>query len=162
MPETQPYKSYQAHIHGGYHITLFPETKFSEHYSIVDVMKTFKVSNVPWTLPQNAKLKINYTHYDSIWIKDYTLSKLMDHLQQSPGDWDPLTRWEPLHLTLSDRNIRDLPVLDAETLYETFSNEKNWYVQLVERIPKVSNPKTKLDYEYRWIKNQRTRLYLVL
>ncbi len=160
VPEAQPIKSSQAYIHGGYHITLFPETELPSDYNILAAMHTFKISKIPWTLPKNAKLILNKNNYDSIWLKNKTLSQLMDHLQNPTGVWNPETRWEPLHLTLSDHSDYDKQLkLNVQNLYEIFNNESSWYVQLVERIPKGDNPKNKLDYEYRWLKNQRIRLY---
>ena len=126
-------------------------------------MKTFEISNVPWRLPNSAKLILKTYDVFNIRFKDKTLYKLLDHLQKPTGVWDPDSRWEPLHLTLGDNNKYDQEIiLKMQSLYEIFNKESSWYVQLVERIPKVDNPKNKLDYEYRWLQNQRTRLYTTI
>ncbi len=159
VPATQPKMSLQAKTHGGFHITLFPETILPADYSILDAMKTFQTTDIPWKMPVNTQPIENNKLYFMYIDEDTTITKLLDHLQKPSGVWYPENRWEPTHLTLGNNTGPEAFI--ANEIYQLFLKETVWYVQLVERIPKISNPVFKTDYTYLWLEDQRTRLYKV-
>lgn len=160
VPKTQPEPSSQAEIYGGYHITLFPEQEIPEDFDVKKMMKTFPMSGKRWKLPGDSKLIGLKRGLNMIDIESNTLSRLMDHFQEPNGPFDPETRWEPLHVTLGERYIKE-PV-NARDLYEIFMNETEWFVQLVERKPLIDNTvKDPSKYSWTWLTDQRVPLYSV-
>jgi hypothetical protein len=49
--------------------------------------------------------------------------------------------------------------VDKDELIRIFSEEKEWYIQLVKKIPKVDKPRKPKDYDWFWDPNQRVILY---
>ena len=96
---------------------------------------------------------------NQVYFKDSTLSRLLEWVSgpTRKGVWNEENKWDPFHMTLGSYEFPE-PV-DKDDLINIFTNEKEWFIQLVKKIPKVANPKRPKDYDWFWDPNQRVILY---
>lgn len=146
--ENQPDAGPVVAAYGGYHATLFSEHVLRANYSLVDALKTFEMTDEPWRLPDGTIS--NVANYFS--FKSNTVSRLMSHLVAPSGPWDPNKQSSALHIQFDQGDIVD----------DILKGDQRWFVQLVERIPRGTNPRMKKDYIYRWLPDQRVQLFTLM
>src|SRR4029079_6678407 len=106
VPEIQPPLTREAKKYGGAHCTLFPSQYMPSNYSIVEVMKNFRMSNTPWNLMlPGITTKIKEAKSKNLLIMmiygAQTITTLKNFLQTATGgSWK--NPWGSFHLTLGN------------------------------------------------------------
>eukprot|EP00049_Salpingoeca_infusionum_P004107 m.74897 g.74897 ORF g.74897 m.74897 type:complete len:179 (+) comp12419_c0_seq1:121-657(+) len=159
VPATQPALSSQAKIYGGYHITLYPTHTLPANYSLKEEMASYPKGDSRFTLQADAK---QHSQYGINFLDgDHpTLHAVLQHLGQR-GSWNAERMWLPLHMTLGQKDacIPGGEPVSADELSEIMRREPEWFLQLVEKCPRVPVPRSKTDYEYRWLPQERIPLF---
>lgn len=132
-------------LYGGFHITLYPEQPLSEDFDL-DVLELPNSQNLwkPFLSPTESNKGIISLKVS----EDDVISRIFEEAEQY--GWKSENRWYPLHLTLGWSNEK----LNHDSETENILNCQEWNLTLVKRIPKIVNPKTKIDCNYSWISDR--------